>query len=180
VGGQRAGTGAGSGKCPGGRVGPGPSYRPGKGGSVGVMDNLEDLLQTHPRAHPRLLPSVAKAAQALADCAAACTVCADACLAEDAVAHLRRCIRTDVDCAEICLAGSHLLLRQTETDPRLVREMLHACVMACQVCADECELHDHEHCVNCAALCRVAQEACNLLIGVISDAGVMPASDDSS
>ena len=37
-------------------------------------------------------------------CAQTCTACADACLSEEMVAELTRCIRTDQDCAEICVA----------------------------------------------------------------------------
>lgn len=35
------------------------------------------------------------------ECAQICTACADACLSEDMVAELTKCIRTDLDCADI-------------------------------------------------------------------------------
>ena len=34
--------------------------------------------------------------------AQACTACADACLSEDMVAELTKCIRTCTDCADLC------------------------------------------------------------------------------
>ena len=36
------------------------------------------------------------------ECAQVCTACADACLAEDVVADLTKCIRTNLDCADVC------------------------------------------------------------------------------
>src|SRR5690554_5492529 len=36
------------------------------------------------------------------ECAQACTACADACLSEDMVAELTKCIRTNLDCADLC------------------------------------------------------------------------------
>lgn len=48
---------------------------------------------------------------ACVDCAQTCTACADACLAEDMVADLRRCIRTNLDCADICEVTGRVLSR---------------------------------------------------------------------
>ena len=44
-------------------------------------------------------------------CAQACTSCADACLAERAVADLRQCIRLNLDCADVCAATLDGVLR---------------------------------------------------------------------
>lgn len=43
------------------------------------------------------------------ECAQVCTACADACLSEDMVADLITCIRTNLDCADICHATGNAL-----------------------------------------------------------------------
>jgi hypothetical protein len=54
-----------------------------------------------------------------------------------------------------------------------VHAQLHACVVACQACADECEQHGSQmdHCRICAEACRHCQERCNFLLGDISSSG---------
>jgi hypothetical protein len=95
-------------------------------------------------------------------CAQACTACADACLAEETVAKLVRCIRLNLDCAEVCAATGRVLTRQTETNSDLVRPLLEACRDACRLCAEECEAHaeHHRHCFECARACRACEHAC--------------------
>ena len=73
------------------------------------------------------------------ECAQACTACADACLSEDMVAELTKCIRTDLDCADVCATTARLLSRHTGSDRTVVRGQLQACAQACRVCGDECE-----------------------------------------
>lgn len=100
------------------------------------------------------------------ECGQTCTACADACLAAPMVAELAGCIRTDLDCADICHATSAVLSRRTSPDERLVRAALEACRVACDVCAQECREHaaDHAHCRICAEECRRCEEACAALI----------------
>lgn len=139
------------------------------------MKNLETMLSSHPRADRQHVADYAEIVQNLADCGVACTACADACLAETGGAEkLRKCIRTNLDCAEVCAATMRLVTRQTETPNELLHAQLHACVLACQLCADECALHaeHHEHCRLCAETCRQCQERCNHLLGEISSSGV--------
>ncbi len=52
-------------------------------------------------------------------CAQTCTACADACLSEEMVAELRKCIRTDLDCADVCAATGSVLSRHTGYDANL-------------------------------------------------------------
>src|SRR6266542_3680163 len=117
------------------------------------MNPIATMLRSHP--HPELQRSkhYADTLDVLSTCAQICTSCADACLDEtEHVNKLRRCIRTDLDCADVCAATARLLVRQTETPNELVHAQLHACILACQLCADECELHAsmHDHCRICA------------------------------
>src|SRR5688500_18830745 len=66
-------------------------------------------------------PKPAMDAEALRLCIAACfdaaaatSACADACLAERDVAALIRCIRTCLDCSDLCVATGRMLSRQAE------------------------------------------------------------------
>ncbi|MHA7264638.1 four-helix bundle copper-binding protein [Arthrobacter sp. TMN-37] len=99
------------------------------------------------------------------ECAQTCTACADACLSEDEVAHLTKCIRTDLDCSDVCAATGAVLSRHTGYDANLTRAVLLACEAACRTCADECEQHAamHEHCRICAEACRRCETACREL-----------------
>ena len=121
-------------------------------------------------AHPRPLVGIdAKAVreciEACLACAQACTSCADACLNEDSVAEMRRCIRTDQDCADLCYALARILTRASDGAPGLLRAAVAACIEACRSCAEECESHAemHEHCRICAEACRACERACRAL-----------------
>lgn len=99
--------------------------------------------------------------------ARACTACADACLSEQNVGDLARCVRLDLDCAGQCLATGATVTRQTAADPRALRASLAACVDSCNRCAEEREghaQHGMEHCAICAEACRRCEQACNALI----------------
>jgi len=76
---------------------------------------------------------------------------------------LVRCIRLDLDCADVCEATAHVLARQTALEPATARALLEACAEACCVCAEECERHADmgmEHCRVCADSCRRCESAC--------------------
>lgn len=138
------------------------------------MKTIELMLRHHPHADQQRIELYTEALGALVTCGNTCTACADACLGEpEHLAHLQRCIRTDLDCADVCLATARVLTRQTETPNELVHAQLHACVVACQSCADECERHagEMDHCRICAEACRHCQERCNFLLGEISSSG---------
>jgi uncharacterized membrane protein len=101
-------------------------------------------------------------------CAQACTACADACLSEpdDQLPTLRKCVRSDEDCADICATTARILSRHTGYDANITRTVLQACVTVCRSCGDECERHAsrHEHCRVCAEACRRCEQACQELI----------------
>ncbi|SNS34913.1 protein of unknown function [Geodermatophilus pulveris] len=109
---------------------------------------------------------LAECIDACFECAQACTACADACLSEEMVAELGKCIRTDLDCADVCEATGRVLSRHTGYDATLTRSVLEACAAACKACGDECERHAgmHEHCRICAEACRRCETACRELI----------------
>ncbi|MFC4003741.1 four-helix bundle copper-binding protein [Prauserella oleivorans] len=101
-------------------------------------------------------------------CAQACTACADACLSErdDMLPMLRKCIRTNEDCADICDTTARVLSRHTGYDANITRAVLQACATVCKSCGDECDLHatEHEHCRVCAEACRRCERACQELL----------------
>jgi ABC-type Mn2+/Zn2+ transport system ATPase subunit len=82
---------------------------------------------------------------------------------------LARCIRLDLDCADICDATGKILSRQTATEPQMLRASLQACAEACRLCAEECENHaeHHEHCRVCAEVCHRCEQACNNVLSAI-------------
>jgi Domain of Unknown Function (DUF326) len=131
---------------------------------------LRQLIATHPQPGVLGAELLVSCVEACGECADACTSCADACLAEEGVQELRRCIRLDLDCADLCGAVARIVTRQTATELRLLRPALEACIAACGMCADECERHvsHHEHCRVCAEACRRCEQACRELLGSIA------------
>ncbi len=95
---------------------------------------------------------------ALNSCATLCNHCATACLEEDNVQMLVKCIKLDLDCADVCTVVAALLARGSEHGKHLLKE----CAEICKACADECEkhAHHHEHCKRCAEACRACADAC--------------------
>ena|ERR1041384_2116235 len=95
--------------------------------------------------------------QTLLDCAMACEYCATACLREDDIKNMSRCIALDRDCADVCILAAKLLRRDSD----IARQYLLICEEACRLCADECSKHEHEHCRQCAEACRNCAEECH-------------------
>ena len=95
---------------------------------------------------------------ALNNCAAECNHCTSACLEEQDVKMLAKCISLDMDCAAICTLTASLIARGSEHGKHLLKE----CAEVCNACADECEKHaDHmDHCKKCAEACRACATAC--------------------
>jgi hypothetical protein len=104
--------------------------------------------------------ALAACIEACFDCAQACTACADACLSEETVAELTKCIRTNLDCADICESTGRVLSRHTGYDANLTRSVVQACAQACKTCGDECAQHVHmRHCQVCADACHHSRAA---------------------
>ena len=95
---------------------------------------------------------------ALAKCAAECNHCAIACLDEKDVKMLARCIKLDIDCAEICSLAASYVSRGSEHAHHILNE----CAEICEACAEECEKHSHmEHCKKCGDACRSCADLCH-------------------
>lgn len=132
------------------------------------MHTIEAMLNTYPKDLGDIDRSTLVACiQACYECSQSCTACADACLSEDMLTELVKCVRTNLDCADVCATTGAVLSRHTGYDANITRAMLEACATACQACADECEQHAsmHEHCRVCAEACRRCEQACRELLG---------------
>jgi hypothetical protein len=133
------------------------------------MDRVRRMFQTHPAPASDAGEEAFALVQAAAECTFTCTTCADACLEEDDPAEMRKCIRLNLDCAEICSMTAKLIARPGEQDQNLLRAQLDACAAACRACAEECEHHadEMEHCRICAEACRACAEACDRMKGAL-------------
>jgi hypothetical protein len=122
----------------------------------------KEMIATHPDVRSDVNQALIDAIDASYACAQACTSCADACLAEETVAHLRQCIRLNLDCADVCDTLATLGTRRTGSNEEVIRKMLDTCIVACRNCGEECLRHAarHEHCRLCAESCRACEAAC--------------------
>jgi len=102
---------------------------------------------------------------ALVACAAECEHCATACLQEEDVKMMIRCIQLDRDCSALCRTTADALARNSEN----AQVFLDACAAICAACGEECEKHAQhmDHCRACAEACRRCEEACRSLSGKI-------------
>lgn len=123
--------------------------------------SIEKMMAVHPDAGGAN-EAVARAVRHALFCAAICTSCADADSAEQM--DMRQCVRSCLDCADICAATARVAVRQTGTNRAVTRAMLETCATACESCAEECERHDHDHCRRCAEMCRECARDCRAAI----------------
>jgi uncharacterized membrane protein len=133
------------------------------------VKHVREMFRTHPSPASDAGDEAAALVSAATECALVCTTCADACLEEADPTRLRTCIRTNLDCADICQTTARLVARPGKQHAGLLRAQLEACATACRACADECEKHAdaHEHCAVCAAACRACAEACDRMAGAL-------------
>jgi hypothetical protein len=129
------------------------------------MEGLSALFATHPQRPPD--PSLIEAcAKACYESGGLCVACSDACLGDAHVPDLVCCIRTCLDCADVCFATGCIVSRLTGPSPMLMETQLMACAEACRICAAECESHAaaHEYCHICAHACHTCEQACRALL----------------
>ena len=126
------------------------------------------MLETHPADIALDKGQLATAIDALTACSQACTACADACLSEPAemLPHLARCIRADLDCADVCDTTARLLSRHTGYDAELTQAQVQAALRAAESCAGSGGEHAevHEHCRVCARACDEVVKALTALL----------------
>jgi len=97
------------------------------------------------------------------ECSKVCDMCVAACLSEKDIDILRRCIRTTIDCAEICMAAARMMARDSENQA----EMCLVSAEICKKCEQECRKHAGmlDHCAVCADACARCAEVCRALAG---------------
>jgi hypothetical protein len=134
-------------------------------GGAAMQRTVERMLRTHPETPFAPADVLSACIHACVECAQACTACADACVAEHDRA-LGRCIRMNLDCADLCIATWRVLSRQLAPDLGVVSMTLQLCATVCDACAYECRRHAevHAHCDVCAAACRRCTDACRELL----------------
>ena len=139
---------------------PGPKPN-GKGEAVTAQEVIE--------AHSPIRDALLRCIDECFDCTATCISCADACLGEQDVRDLVRCICLSHDCADACDAAGRILTRQTAPDVVVRRAAIQACAAACRACGEECARHakHHDHCRLCARACRRCEQACSDLLAAI-------------
>lgn len=113
-------------------------------------------MTTNSEATTRTLPTTSELQQKLINCAIACETCETACLNEDNITLLARCIELTRDCADICMLGSRMVQRESEIE----EDYLKLVATMCNMCAEECRKHNHDHCKACAEECEACAEAC--------------------
>jgi hypothetical protein len=134
------------------------------------MGNASAMLENHPAGLDGLDREVlSRCIEACFDCAQTCIACADACLSEQMVTNLLKCIRLNLDCADMCETTGKVLSRRTGYDANLTRAIVQTCAMACKMCGDECQMHAemHKHCQICAEACRRCEQACQALLSAL-------------
>jgi hypothetical protein len=83
------------------------------------MSVASDMVKAYPTEINLDRELLARCVDACIACAQACTACADACLSEEMTDELRKCIRTDLDCADICEVTGRVLSPHTGYDANL-------------------------------------------------------------
>lgn len=89
-------------------------------------------------------------------CGIECNVCTAACLNEEHVSMMARCIELTRECSLLCITTAQLM----SMDGEFSHSLCQLCADVCQACADECEKHDAGHCKRCAQHCRKCANEC--------------------
>ena len=124
--------------------------------------SIHKMIALHPDVGDDFNETLVTAAHHAMYCTEMCTSCADACVAE--AMEMRQCIRSCLDCADVCAATARLAVRRTGQNIEALRTMLETCARICDLCAEECARHDHEHCKLCAEMCRECARDCQAAI----------------
>lgn len=133
------------------------------------MDKVRQMFASHPNPASDAQDQAFALVSAAAECMLVCTTCADACLEESDPSSLSLCIRSNLDCADMCATTARLAARPAQQDAKTLRAQIEACAVACRACAEACDNHAEkmEHCRICAETCRACAEACDAMIPAI-------------
>lgn len=135
------------------------------------MDHLRKIFSSHPNPASDAGDVAHALVAAASECSQVCTACADACLEGPDPAAMRKCIRNNLDCAEICEVTARLISRPGEQDREVLRAQLEACSKACRACASHCERSSDAstYCGICAEACLANAKACDDMVAALVD-----------
>jgi len=138
------------------------------------MQDLEAVIAGSSTLENVHIKSLAHCIEVCLQCAASCTACADECLDEPELANMRRCIRMNIDCADIVSVIARLLSRRGEPELSALRAVLEAGTSIATQCAAETLKHAgaYEYCKLTSEICslcaRECEEALSMLCAVPS------------
>ncbi len=134
------------------------------------MTRAADMLDSTPATFDFDRDALAECIAACFECAQTCTACADACLSESNVADLVRCIRLDLDCADVCEATRRVLSRQTAYDATLTRGpgSVRDGLQELRGRVRPARRARHEALPGLAEACRRCEQACRTLLSAAS------------
>jgi hypothetical protein len=136
------------------------------------MHTVSEMVRTNPQPAPLQRDALIQAIEVCILCEQTCAACADACLGEDDLDSLRRCIRANLDCADVCASTARMLSRHFAPQVALIASQLALCAAACALCAEECgKHHHHEHCQVCAEMCARTEDECRQALDSLRAAG---------
>ena len=142
------------------------------------MTYAAQMLDAYPAQISMDTKQLARAIDALTACSQACTACADSCLSEspEVLPRLTRCVRDNLDCADICETTARVLSRHTGYDANLTRAQVQAAVQALKTCGDSCAEHrgSHEHCRVCEQACRDTEHVLSGMLPQLEPSGAAP------
>lgn len=135
-------------------MGQGTAGRQASGQGIGLT--LDDVLTGEMRL----------ALEDFAETAQVCEWCADQCIAE-ADPMMVECIRLCRDVADLARLNLALLARDSIFGPDVAEPF----ATAAEACADECAQHRHDHCQECARVCRQAAASTREMLATLGPPG---------
>jgi hypothetical protein len=93
----------------------------------------------------------------LTECAITCERCVSLCMNEDDPSLMAKCIKLNLDCADMCLHT----IKSTTSNFLLVRNSLAAVKELCQKCAQEYRKFKIDYCQACADICERCAAECH-------------------
>lgn len=121
-----------------------------------ITESLFSNLNEKTMSHERFQQCI----DACLECAVECEHCATACLSEQDVKMMARCIMLDRECAAICFTSAKIMGMGGEH----ASEVCRVCADICDACGEECAKHEADHCQQCAKVCRNCAEECRKMV----------------
>jgi len=86
----------------------------------------------------------------------ACYECFNECLQEPDIQARDKCIRSLIECAQMCQMSAGLM----SLNASMAKEHCKLCAEICKMCAKECDKFKDDHCKQCADVCRMCADEC--------------------